>query len=111
MRWRGSDEISDPVAVHVSDVSGDPTELIFGRLAVPLTNDMDRLDKRIGEIGLLRKEPLEPGIGSQRDEIGIGRKFRHVVTMRVACALQPLERGVGTLPGRIRSSEREVGRG
>ena len=96
---RGNDHIAQAVTVHVTDVAGDPAELVVRCLAAPFADDFHRLDKWLLEVLRLRLQRGEAGVRLERGKVLIYVDPSHVVTARGARTFEPLESARGIVLG------------
>ena len=94
-------DIRHAVAIDVADDARDPSELIVGRLAVPLANDLDRLDEWLRELFGRRQQRMEAWVRLQRQQVRVGLDLRHVEPPRRLRATKPVECRVGILLQRV----------
>ena len=84
-------DVVHAVAVHIPDVSSDPSEGAALGLANPLLKDAGLLDERLAKIFRLREQFFETGIFLKALEIGIDLDLGHVDPSRLLRLSQPLE--------------------
>ncbi len=101
MRRCGHHDVGDSVAVDIADFSGDPSELIAGRLAPPLVKDLHGLDKGVLEFLWTGQKSCEARIRAKCCKVLLLGDLRHIVAATRPRSLEPFECVVCVMLARI----------